>query len=54
MAAMEGASVKQRLNTAYMPALLKGWIVWPLVQLVNFKFVPLDHRVMAVNVVALG
>ena len=54
MAAMEGESVPERLEGAFKPALIKGWIVWPWVQLINFKFVPLDYRVMAVNVVALG
>ena len=54
MAAMEGASVPDRLQSAFKPALVKGWMVWPWVQLVNFRFVPLDYRVMAVNVVALG
>lgn len=54
MAVMEGASVPDRLESAFKPALIKGWMVWPWVQLVNFKFVPLDYRVMAVNVVALG
>ena len=54
MAAMEGADVSDRLESAFKPALIKGWMIWPWVQLVNFKFVPLDYRVMAVNVVALG
>ena len=54
MAVMEGASVTDRIDSAFQPALIKGWMVWPWVQLVNFKFVPLDYRVMAVNVVALG
>ena len=54
MAVMEGASVSDRLENAFKPALIKGWMVWPWVQLANFKFVPLDYRVMAVNVVALG
>lgn len=29
-------------------------MVWPLVQAVNFRFVPLEHRVLVVNVVSLG
>lgn len=29
----------------YMPALLANWQVWPLIQLVNFRFVPLRFRV---------
>ncbi|KAG9980650.1 hypothetical protein KCU78_g21604, partial [Aureobasidium melanogenum] len=32
----------------------KNWMLWPFVQAVNFKFVPLQHRVLVVNVVSLG
>ena len=51
---MEGTDPKKKLDSAYWEALKKNWMVWPAVQAVNFKFVPLEHRVMVVNVVALG
>lgn len=54
MAIMEGKSPKDKLNQTYTMALKKNWMVWPAVQLVNFKFVPLNHRVLTVNVVSLG
>ncbi|TAQ91149.1 hypothetical protein B7494_g505 [Chlorociboria aeruginascens] len=54
MAIMEGTSPKEKLDKTYVTALQKNWLVWPAVQAVNFKFVPLDHRVLLVNVVALG
>lgn len=54
MAYMEGADPAERLATSYLPGLAKNWMVWPPVQLVNFKFVPLEMRVLVVNVVALG
>lgn len=54
MAIMEGTDPKKKLDSAYWEALKKNWMVWPAVQAVNFKFVPLEHRVMVVNVVALG
>jgi protein Mpv17 len=34
--------------------LTKNWMVWPWVQMGNFKFVPLEHRVLVVNVISLG
>lgn len=51
---MEGSSPKEKLESTYTTALAKNWMVWPAVQAVNFKFVPLEHRVLVVNVVALG
>ena len=29
-------------------------MVWPAVQLVNFKLVPLNHRLLVVNIISLG
>jgi len=54
MAWMEGTSIKKKLESTYKTAIIKNWYVWPWVQLVNFKLVPLEHRVLVVNVVALG
>ncbi len=54
MAVMEGADPGERLKGTYWEALKKNWMVWPAVQAVNFKFVPLEHRVLVVNVVSLG
>ena len=51
---MEGTDPKEKLSSTYGNALAKNWMLWPLVQTVNFKFVPLEHRVMVVNVVSLG
>ncbi|MCJ1466887.1 Protein required for ethanol metabolism [Pseudocyphellaria aurata] len=54
MAIMEGSSPKEKLESTYTTALTKNWMLWPAVQAVNFKFVPLEHRVLVVNVVSLG
>lgn len=51
---MEGTSPKEKLQASYLTALEKNWMLWPAVQAVNFKFVPLEHRVLVVNVVSLG
>ena len=51
---MEGADPRERLNSAYGTALQKNWMLWPAVQAINFKFVPLHHRVLVVNIVSLG
>lgn len=54
MAIMEGSSPSEKLEKSYATALTKNWIVWPFVQLINFRFVPLEHRVILVNVISLG
>jgi protein Mpv17 len=57
MAIMEGggvAGVKQKLDSTYKSALTKNWMLWPFVQTVNFKYVPLDQRVLVVNVLSIG
>ena len=54
MALMEGSDPRQKLADSYATALKKNWMLWPAVQFTNFKFVPLEHRVLVVNVVSLG
>jgi protein Mpv17 len=54
MAIMEGSSPQAKLESTYWNALTKNWMVWPFVQAINFKVVPLHHRVLVVNVVSLG
>lgn len=54
MAIMEGTSPKDKLDSTYFNALKSNWMIWPIVQFTNFKFVPLQHRVLLVNVVSLG
>ncbi|ETS81974.1 Protein sym-1 [Pestalotiopsis fici W106-1] len=54
MAIMEGGSPRDKLEKSYLPALQTNYLIWPFVQLVNFKFVPLHHRVLFVNFISIG
>ena len=54
MAIMEGTDPKEKLQKSYISGLKANYLVWPLVQAINFKFVPLDLRVLVVNFVSLG
>jgi protein Mpv17 len=54
MAVMEGVSPKEKLQKSYVAGLKANWMLWPAIQAINFKLVPLHHRVFVVNVVSLG
>jgi len=54
MAIMEGSDPTKKLEKSYWQGLKANYMVWPMVQFVNFKFVPLEHRVLVVNIVSLG
>ncbi len=54
MAILEGTSPREKLEKTYGTALRTNYYVWPLVQGVNFKLVPLEHRVLFVNVISIG
>ncbi|KAK3984875.1 hypothetical protein QBC44DRAFT_7437 [Cladorrhinum sp. PSN332] len=54
MAVLEGGSPAAKLSESYFPALSANYMIWPFVQMVNFKFVPLQHRLVFVNVVSIG
>ncbi|CAG8437093.1 2388_t:CDS:2 [Funneliformis caledonium] len=45
--------IKQKFEEAYLPALKTNYTVWPLVQFVNFKFLPLRYRVPFVSSVGV-
>ncbi|SJX63256.1 related to SYM1-protein required for ethanol metabolism [Sporisorium reilianum f. sp. reilianum] len=45
--------VKAKFGEMYIPALLANWQLWPLVQLVNFRYMPLKYRVPFVSAVGI-
>lgn len=56
MATMEGKSVevaKKKINDQWWSTLKTNWTVWPLFQAINFSFVPVQHQLLAVNMVAI-
>lgn len=54
MAIMEGVDPIEKWKTAFAPAYKANLMVWPFVQGANFAFVPLELRVLVVNIVSLG
>ncbi|KAL9544241.1 hypothetical protein MBANPS3_007728 [Mucor bainieri] len=41
--------VKEKFKDAYVPALIANYKVWPAVQFINFKFMPLQYRLPFVS-----
>lgn len=54
MSVLEGTDPREKLRTSFLSAYKANLMLWPWVQGVNFAFVPLEHRVLLVNVVSLG
>ena len=54
MSIMEGTDPKAKLESSYWEALKKNWMVWPGAQFINFKYVPLEYRVLVVNGISIG
>lgn len=57
MGLMEGKSwedIRKKLQLNWWPTLKANWSVWPAVQLLNFGFVPVNLRLLVVNLVSLG
>ncbi|KKA30169.1 hypothetical protein TD95_001180 [Thielaviopsis punctulata] len=54
MAVLEGNDPKEKLANGYRGALTSNYYLWPAVQVVNFKFVPLQHRLLFTNVISIG
>ncbi|KAK9319801.1 hypothetical protein V1517DRAFT_296624 [Lipomyces orientalis] len=45
--------IKQELQTKWSQTMVRNYAVWPAVQFVNFRMVPLEYRLMVVNFVSI-
>lgn len=54
MAFMEGTDPAKKWQSSFWPSYKANLTVWPFVQGLNFTLVPLDYRVLVVNVISLG
>ena len=42
-----------KINKNTLDTLLTNWCVWPFIQLFNFKYIRIEHRLLTVNVVSI-
>lgn len=57
MTAMEGGdgeAMKKKIKDNWWSTLTTNWMVWPGIQALNFGFVPVQLRLLVVNVVSIG
>lgn len=47
------AELRVKIGKDYPSVQLYGWRLWPLAALINYRFVPLQFRVLFINLVAL-
>lgn len=53
---MEGKTLKdaeKKIQDRWWDTLRANWAVWPAFQCINFAFVPVQHRLLAVNTIAI-
>jgi protein Mpv17 len=51
---IDWAEIRERMDISYLDTLKTNWMIWPFVQLGNFRLVPLNYQSLLVNTVALG
>lgn len=57
MTLLEGKGMneaKEKVDTNWWPTLTTNWTVWPLFQALNFSLVPVQHRLLMVNIVSIA
>lgn len=47
------AEIKDGIRQGWWSTVTANWAVWPLVQMINFAFVPLQYRVIVVSIVGV-
>jgi protein Mpv17 len=48
------SNLRTKLKSSYWEVLKANWKIWPVVQCLNFAIVPLQYRLLLVNIVSLG
>lgn len=47
------SEIKEMLQERYIETMITNYKIWPLAQVINFTFVPIQHRVGFVQLVAI-
>ncbi|MCJ1400169.1 hypothetical protein MMC11_003373 [Xylographa trunciseda] len=47
-------AISRKFQDVYLPALKANWILWPVVQTLNFRFVPLPYQIPFVSTIGIA
>ena len=47
------ADIREQLHRDFVPIMKTSYQIWPLLQIANFYFIPLKHRILVMNMVGL-
>ncbi|KAI3406293.1 hypothetical protein KGF56_000773 [Candida oxycetoniae] len=47
-------NILEKFHTSYWPTLRGNWLVWPIFQWFNFYLLPVQYRLLAVNLISIG
>mmetsp|Transcript_69582 Transcript_69582/g.166914 ORF Transcript_69582/g.166914 Transcript_69582/m.166914 type:complete len:223 (-) Transcript_69582:57-725(-) len=47
------AAAAQKVREAFIPSVTFAWSIWPFVHPFNFRYVPLEHRLLVLNICSL-
>lgn len=48
------SSIQANIARDYWPVMLRNWMIWPIVQVVNFRFVPPALQVVFGNIIGVA
>ncbi|KAJ3311314.1 hypothetical protein HDV04_004122 [Boothiomyces sp. JEL0838] len=53
-AILDGKKPIENIQSQFVPIFINGCGVWPIANVVNFRFVPIQHRMIYINLVGIG
>lgn len=45
--------ILEKLTKKWWPTLVANWSIWPIFQFINFSIIPVQHRLLTVNLIAI-
>jgi hypothetical protein len=46
-------AVQRKFQDIYVPALKANWMVWPTVQIINFRIMPIQYQIVRIHNISI-